>query len=133
MLHMAHTNEQAHTHHHIPQTLPNPPYLVLQTWVLKMLAEFVLLYSSCVGVLLRRDTEGASGGGPHTRGTPHHHHHHRGHEGDAGQLICYLMHIHLPYPPTPIWGMQALDEAAAFLLLSVCIRWVVLMKWVLVM
>lgn len=84
----------------------------LQSWVLKMLSEFVLLYGSSVNVMLRRDADGR---------TP------RGGDHDAcGHLIRHLMHVHLPNPPPALWGMQGLNELAAFLLLSICIRYAAL-------
>lgn len=78
-----------------------------------MLSEFVLLYGSSVSVMLRRDAD--------CRTTP------RGGDHEAsGHLIRHLMHAHLPNPPPALWGMQGLNELAAFLLLSICIRYVLL-------
>ncbi|KAK9830284.1 hypothetical protein WJX72_010812 [[Myrmecia] bisecta] len=93
--------------------------VLVQCIALKMLTDFTLMYSSCVGVLLKRDAELAGREAPHKTPAKGAH----AHEPlRTGALIRHIMHAHLAHSPEPNWAMQGLAEQTSFFLLAVCIR-----------
>ena len=93
---------------------------MVQCVVLKMLTDFCLMYGSCVGVLLRRDTDAAARDAHTTPAKLELH---------ASGLFRHILHTHLP--TAGVIGaastlLQGLTEQASFFLLAVCIRWALL-------
>ncbi|DBB00800.1 TPA: hypothetical protein ACH3X1_000730 [Trebouxia sp. C0004] len=94
---------------------PKRREVLVQCLALKMLTDFTLMYSSCVGVLLKRDGEiAAKESGMKTPG--------KGTQTGAGALFKHVMHAHLTHLSEPSTTLQGLTEQAAFFLLSICIR-----------
>ncbi|KAL0033594.1 hypothetical protein WJX79_006288 [Trebouxia sp. C0005] len=94
---------------------PKRREVLVQCLTLKMLTDFTLMYSSCVGVLLKRDGEiAAKESGMKTPG--------KGTQTGAGALFKHVMHAHLTHLSEPSTTLQGLTEQAAFFLLSICIR-----------
>eukprot|EP00884_Botryococcus_braunii_P008520 jgi/Botrbrau1/1766/Bobra.0217s0021.1 len=120
-----------------PPHLNSPPKkvapdheMMLQCLVLRMLTDFTLMYTACVGVLLKRDAEAMSGvlakrnetepgypfGDSPAARTP-------GHEHRPGlSLIRQVLYTHLTHASEASLSQQGLAEQAAFFLLSICIR-----------
>jgi hypothetical protein len=103
-----------------------PRELIHQSFALKALTDFCLLFNSTVGLLLKRDGDGSSS----AAATPAPASHRKAHRGaDAakgsgsgsasGGVIRHLMHYQLLDTDT---GAVGLEEAASRLLQAVCIR-----------
>ena len=90
------------------------------TFILKLITEVLLMYSSAVSVVLRRDSESSQGRGPHQAGVEV-----VGHGG----LLYHVLHRLLPYPSEKAsdklndeeWR-EKLSDKAAYFLMAVCVR-----------
>ncbi|KAJ7557451.1 hypothetical protein O6H91_05G127400 [Diphasiastrum complanatum] len=88
------------------------------TFILKLMSEVLLMYTSAVTVVLRRDSESGQGRGPSQGGLDV-----VGHGG----LLYHVLHRLLPYPDEKVdkvdedWR-EKLSDKAAYFLMAVCVR-----------
>ncbi|KAJ7561891.1 hypothetical protein O6H91_03G045900 [Diphasiastrum complanatum] len=106
------THEKART-----ETSGIPATTAKLTFILKLMSEVLLMYSSAVTVVLRRDSESSQGRGPSQGGFDVGH----------GGLLYHVLHRLLPYPVEKVdkvdedWR-EKLSDKAAYFLMAVCVR-----------
>lgn len=90
------------------------------TFILRLITDIILMYSSAVSVVLRRDVESSQGRGPSQGGLEV-----VGHGG----LLYHILHRLLPYPGEKVndkvneeeWR-EKLSDKAAYFVMAVCVR-----------
>lgn len=90
------------------------------TFILRLITDIILMYSSAVSVVLRRDLESSQGRGPSQGGVEV-----VGHGG----LLYHILHRLLPYPGEKVndkvneeeWR-EKLSDKAAYFVMAVCVR-----------
>lgn len=90
------------------------------TFILRLVTDIILMYSSAVSVVLRRDLESSQGRGPSQGGAEV-----VGHGG----LLYHILHRLLPYPGEKVndkvneeeWR-EKLSDKAAYFVMAVCVR-----------
>lgn len=90
------------------------------TFILRLITDIILMYSSAVSVVLRRDLESSQGRGPSQGGLEV-----VGHGG----LLYHILHRLLPYPGEKVnekvneeeWR-EKLSDKAAYFVMAVCVR-----------